>query len=466
MGRIDRCLPSRLPPWADFDSRGIVCGVRLDSSESPLTDSNNTSAPRRRPIWFKLALLAGSTLVALVFAEIGTRVWLSSKGTPYDGQALLEEFERNADTVKAFTPQGAERNSAIPADRVLHPYFGSESGPDPGGVRDHFESSPPEDTFEVLIVGGSVAMLFCRDAGKDLEAALARDPKLAGRKVKVLGGAHAAYKQPQQLNKVAYFFAHGYRPEVVINLDGFNEVANGFRNGKTGTHPLYPTAPVWAGLLWGRSDADADLMAGRMQLAQLGAQYKSMLANAKRWGLLHSAMTGTLVRSRMSSVQSRRAQLQLKLTEQLSPKSQGARRSESRELNGDLYDAKPKAVMDLAVKAWLECSISLNAMCKARGVHYLHALQPTLWDEGAKPMVGKENDLSGPKEWRRGVKLGYPRLRAAIPELEATGIPFVDLSMKFSDVNEPLYFDPCHFEPEGAKLLVEDVARGVLELIP
>jgi hypothetical protein len=61
--------------------------------------------------------------------------------------------------------------------------------------------------------------------------------------VKVLNFAHAAFKQPQQLTRVAYLFAFGYRPDVVIELDGFNETALAFENGRTLTHPLYPSAP-------------------------------------------------------------------------------------------------------------------------------------------------------------------------------------------------------------------------------
>ena len=431
-----------------------------------MSDSSNSLAPARRSVLFKLVLMLSSTIIALILAEVVTRAWLSSKGTPYDGQAALEEFERNTDTVKAFTPANTQRNKDIPPDRVIHPFFGAENGPDPGRVRKYFESDSSEDAFEVLIVGGSVAMLFCRDAGKELEAALSRDPRLAGRTVRILRGAHAAYKQPQQLNKVAYFFAHGFRPEVVVNLDGFNEVANGFRNGKTGTHPLYPTTPVWAGLLWGRTGHDMKLLEEKLRLGQLGEQYKSILETAKTWGLLKSAMSGTVVRQRLGSVQSKRTELQNRLVEAQSPPSDDERRLRNRELSGDEFDRKPKAIMDLAVRAWFECSVSLNALCKARGIHYLHALQPTLWDEGAKPMVGEEPNLKGPKGWRRGVKFGYPRLRAAAPEIQAAGVSFLDLSMNFAEVEEPLYFDPCHFEPKGSKLLVEDVAREVLALLP
>ena len=393
------------------------------------------------------------------------RIVLRVKGEPYDGSSAMAELERNADTIRAFTPGNSNRPDSIPADRVLHPFFGSESGPDPGGVLAHFQGTAPEEMFEVLVVGGSVAMLFARDAGEDLRQALARDPRLQGREVRVLHGGHAAYKQPQQLNKVAYFFAHGYRPDVVFNLDGFNEVANGFNNGVTGTHPLYPTSPVWAGLLWGRSDADAKQAAGKMRLVQLGQSYRDKLNGAKRLGLMRSAITGSVVRSQLRSIQSQRANLQNLLIEQAAPEAMEELRSEDRELHGDSYDRTEAAIMELSVRNWVECSISLNAMCDARGVRYLHALQPTLWDPGSKPIADQEQGLSGAKAWRQGVESGYPMMRLAIPELEAAGVEFLDLSKSFAEVEEPLYFDPCHFEPSGSKMLVGEVAEAIMNLV-
>ncbi len=394
------------------------------------------------------------------------RVWLRSQGQAYDGEALLETLERNADTVSALTPNGADRDATDNPDRALHPFFGSEAQRDPGRVLEYFSTTPSDEAFEVLFVGGSVAMLFCVHAGEELEAALAADPRLAGKKVKLLRGAHAAYKQPQQLNKVAYLFAHGYKPDVVVNLDGFNELAYGLQNGLTGTYPLYPAPAVWGGLLWGRSDADPVILEGRNQLRELTLEYRKVLDRAHEWNLMNFAISGLFVSKQLGSTQRERAALQDAL---IGHQSQGAPeefRTSSRELRGDLYAPDEAAIVDLSVQSWIQCSISLNAICKARGVQYLHALQPTLWDEGAKPVVRRELKFPGPAEFRRAVALGYPKLREAIPKLEAAGVSMLDLSMNFSEVHEPLYFDYCHFREKGANLLVEDLAGGVLRLLP
>jgi hypothetical protein len=47
--------------------------------------------------------------------------------------------------------------------------------------------------------------------------------------------------------------------------------------------------------------------------------------------------------------------------------------------------------------------------------------------------------------------------------LRELGVAFVDASMVFRDVAETLYYDPCHFSPEGNERLARLVASAFLE---
>lgn len=417
-------------------------------------------SPRRGPR--KLLLVLVSLACALPLAELGVRGLLWARGQPYDGTERLEQMERDLDTVKAFTPKPGGSASKLPADRVLHPFFGAESGADPGGVKAHFERVAPDDAFDVLVVGGSVAMMFGRDAGRDLERLLGADPRLADRPVRVLVGAHAAYKQPQQLNKVAYYFALGFRPDLVVNLDGFNEVAGGMRNGLQGIHPMFPSAPVWAGILGTRTRANEQLSFEATRLQILRDEYEAALSQVKSRGWMRSAILGTWESRRVRGIQDQRLATRDRILEYLKPNGIGRRNAKDLELSGDQYEPGEAAIVDLSVQSWTECSVSLDAMCRARGIAYLHALQPTLWDSGAKPMTEKEAAIGGQPEWRRGVQAGYPRLRAALADLEERGVATLDLSMAFAEVEEELYFDPCHFEAKGSKLLAAPIRDAIL----
>lgn len=424
--------------------------------------------PERRAL--RLLLILGSLLLALPLAELGARILLWGRGTPYDGAALEEGLVRGLNTMQAFTPKPG-RSGRVPAKRALHPYFAAETGADPGGVMSYFQGDEAGDGFEVLVVGGSVAMLFGRDASAALESQLAADPRLAGRTVRVLRGAHAAYKQPQHLNKVAYLLAQGYWPDVVFNLDGFNEIAGGMENGKNGRHPMFPSPPVWSALLMGRDQSVGEVLLLRAKLELLRQEYAGVLSRAQDRGWLRSAVLGTWIEDRLDGVQKRKAAVLAEVSKAFEPgknkeRSNKDRSNKDRELNGDRYDPSEEAIVDLSLQSWVQCSISLAAMCRARGIGYVHGIQPTLWDKGAKPLSAEEQQVQGLATWRRGVELGYPRLRAAVPELEGAGIATLDLTMAFQDVEQTLYYDPCHYVAEGSLLLVDQVAQAILAQLP
>ena len=58
-----------------------------------------------------------------------------------------------------------------------------------------------------------------------LAAALAAAPAFRGRDIVPLCFSHEGYKQPQQLLILSYFLSIGQAFDVVVNIDGFNEVA-------------------------------------------------------------------------------------------------------------------------------------------------------------------------------------------------------------------------------------------------
>jgi hypothetical protein len=109
----------------------------------------------------------------------------------------------------------------------------------------------------------------------------------------------------------------------------------------------------------------------------------------------------------------------------------------------------------------------MHALCAARGIAYVHVLQPTLHDTGSKPLTPEE--LAGgaaPESWTWAVGEGYPLLRSTGAELSAAGVRFVDASGVFAGVQTAIYHDSCHFRLEGNVLLCELVAPAILAALP
>jgi hypothetical protein len=103
-------------------------------------------------------------------------------------------------------------------------------------------------------------------------------------------------------------------------------------------------------------------------------------------------------------------------------------------------------------------------MCAARGITYLHVLQPALPDPDTKPLTPKEIEGgTADPAWIEGVHLLYPRFRGAGARLRERGIAFLDATGVFRDHPEDVYVDVCHFEEHGNEILADAIAAALLE---
>src|SRR5205807_2871539 len=102
-----------------------------------------------------------------------------------------------------------------------------------------------KDKLIVAIVGGSLACYFRQYGVERLEDLLKKDPRLAGKRFLFVNLALGGYKQPQQLMTLNYLLALGAQFDILINIDGFNEVAlYEFESAGAHVFPAFPRA--WA----------------------------------------------------------------------------------------------------------------------------------------------------------------------------------------------------------------------------
>ena len=406
----------------------------------------------------------GILLVSLPLAEVGHRVVSALAGTPFDADSVRAELQRLAHPDARFVPHEGQDEAS--KQYMLHPFTGAERGHDLGGVLAHFRSGPPASEFSIAVLGGSVAASWANTQAEDFAALLEADPRFDGRQVRLLNFAHPAYKQPQQLMRVAYLYSLGYRPDAVLNLDGFNEVALTAQDRVREVHPVYPSYTVWGNVLrqLDRLGPEEQLLHARGLVLQAQIEAAAVEAEDDPW--LWSSLRGRLVLSRARRLAQQRAALQAVLVE-LDSEEREMSENAKREVTGPPFPEDNALILRMAVENWAQSSISIAALCRARGTHYLHALQPTLHDEGAKPFAPEEQQLGpAPGGWIEGAQAGYPALRARGAELAARGLPFHDASRIFEHVQEPLYYDHCHIVLAGEQRLTQDLARAFLASLP
>src|SRR4029079_5587234 len=126
-------------------------------------------------------------------------------------------------------------------------------------------------------------------------------PKLKGRHVYFYKYARGGYKQPQTVNSGQYMLSMGFKPECVLAIDGFNEVALSNDNAALHSSPLLPSVIHWGALaMSGTADRDSILMAAQI-VADL-REIVSVTSKTLSSGALHSAILGRIAEKRLHAI--------------------------------------------------------------------------------------------------------------------------------------------------------------------
>lgn len=421
-----------------------------------MLDTTTRSAGAKRRIRLVLALLA--VLVACLIAEAGIRL----RGEGYDAalkEREAQELVNGMESVRQrWEARGVQREEEAGPPPALHPYLGYDvldRGAYIARNCEYFQSEESRRTYDVMVVGGSVSVAFGVHGADTLAELLRSDPRFGDRPVRVLSEGRGGYKQPQQLMLVCYLSSLGFQPDLVLNLDGYNDCALANANLVAGVHPAHPSVAHWAHLA---SDSYADPSATSLliEIRALQHEASSLLSRTRSWRVWNSAALGTLALNRLKAVRKQYMRSSQEYVEHLTEQRKAL-------ISGPPIPVEKEAARALIPATWFQSSRSIDAACRARGIRYLHVLQPTLTDPGSKPLT--EAEIAGAKcfdSWREGVRFGYPRMRELGVELCALGVEFVDASFLFQDVTEPLYYDVCHFDQAGIDMLARRIAEAIL----
>ena len=361
--------------------------------------------------------------------------------------------------------------NAIRATRGISPYFGFPEKVSGGHVNNYgfavgkgkkridYPYTPAEGEFVVAIFGGSVASGFCQDEGAFIEASLARHPDLRGRTPVVLNFAAGAVKQPQQLIYLNYFLGLGQKFDLVINIDGFNDVPGAVANCYHGFHPAMPQAILLRSF---------DAMTSVPRLARASLKYFSRLARAEfRLDKMNHSFWKYLVplaiKSRQQAVIEtlrRNPPEELEVDSLLEVQRAGER---------DYLREGPEGQAEIraqVVDLWKNYTRLMIGACDFAGVPCIHAIQPNR-SYSTKVMNGGDGEVLS----RSRNRLFEAVVRDAWPEM----IEFLSAIGKFrriychmtdvmDDLSEDVLADAdCHFNSRGHRAMAERLCAYLIE---
>jgi len=366
-------------------------------------------------------------------------------------------------------PSGERILPGFMQQHVLHPFLGFVRNPDvqrhvfngrvveePVNEYGFFGPSPLEAgdaaTVSVVITGGSVATDLYLRSSQVLRAELGRSPRLADKKIRVLCLALVGMKQPQQLLALEYFLSLGARFEVVINLDGFNEIALPFAENLPAGLPIsHPRS-------WQRYTAELGERHSAVLMARMSekrGQIERTRSFFSRALTRHSSLCLILWNRLQGGLRSELLMLEERLRDLLTRSQSGRHSSDERALEDVLLES---------AELWNRGSIRIWEVCRSNRCVYAHVLQPNQYAAGSKRLDARERRMAWPPDFahRRAAERGYPLLIAAGEELKRIGVPFRDLTRLFEAEAGRIYVDPCcHYNQRGNDMLAAEIAKFV-----
>ena len=415
-------------------------------------------------------------VVLFVLLEIGSLIFYYSKH-----QQFYYTRERTEDLQNLGVNLEGVRVGESIVER-LHPYFGyiQKPGPDfrPGFKYNNYGFISPYDypytktnknQVIVGVLGGSVAGNYSiyEVQNKILEKKLQQLPQFKGKELIIISLATGGYKQPQQLITLNYLLSLGQKFDLVINIDGFNEVALANINNQNGLDFVMPSSShVQALTGLANNSLSTPALKTLLRIKDNKPKIKDALETLKDCTLAScNAVVSLYVEDLVKNY--RRDVARFERYRQ-KPTEEGSTAESVIYFymqNPILTDAK---LFPKIANHWAKSSILINEVLKENNIPYFHILQPNQYYPTQRVFSEAEKKVAFSQDspYQDAVKKGYPLLLKEVNELKANQINFFDGVAILDDTKEPAYIDNCcHYQKIGENILSNFVADSVVNVL-
>jgi hypothetical protein len=317
-----------------------------------------------------------------------------------------------------------------------------------------------DDQFIIGMLGGSVGVWFCEVGAARFVERLKQDALFRNRVLVPLCLSHEGYKQPQQLLVLSYFLSIGQQFDLVVNVDGFNEVALSTLNDRAGLDVSMPSVLHLDPLV--NLVNESTLTRDKVQSLARIDDYKTHLTN----------LSARLRNNRLASVDFVLAQYYRKVAndhqrELVTFSTLPSNRSGDSliQVTSPLRERRGTLLLEDIAGNWARASALIDEMLRARGVAYFHFLQPNQYYTTRTFGEDEANvALNAQSPFKPGAEAGYPFLvTAAESSLKTRNVKFFNGVHIFDKEPSPVYIDDCcHYTLRGNQILADFMADAVL----
>ena len=321
-----------------------------------------------------------------------------------------------------------------------------------------------KDDIIVAIFGGSVGLGLATTAMKTqvLQNELKRIKKFSDKNIRVLNFAMSGFKQPQQLMTLAYYATAKQKFDIVINIDGFNEVASGYTNyAEDKIEVLYPAAQTWKGL---GNAIEADHIKSMLS-ESVEYNYYQLQASNHREAAVNDCITAAcyFIRKTFSyyyRYQNKGTKDRLQRNPDIGNLSRFLAKYKESKTN------KINDIYTYIAETWRNSSVLMHGIAKSQSdMHYLHVLQPNQWYRKSGKYIPRSKDHIY-KKYIEPVNFGYNAFLKQEKNLVVAGVDFFDATKIFSDLSHQNFIDDCcHYTEKGNNILMKAIANHIAKKI-
>ncbi len=393
----------------------------------------------------RLLYLFGIFAILLILAE-------------FVGFIVLVGYDAGLDQVRARRTAVLDRLEAkrraeetLGGEYAPHPYIGLVERHLPGQaglgsdawVEKILAHHRPGD-YNVLLLGGSTAASIDQGELDFMAQTLSALPWIRDRNVNVFNGSMPQAKQPQQLQALTYMLSLGAKIDMVINIDGFNEVA------------LTPVADPYSSLFYPVGWSQTTAAGGDLQLSLLG---KLRVAEEfqERFARFFSVL-GMLPSQSLNAFWLVVHDQSEKYAQEVLRKLSKARSAaEDSDTGGYRPDVEGQDMTRVLADHWARSSKLMADFALSQGILYVHVLQPSRYAPEAATHA-----THGATPYAAWAGRGYESMVEHAGALKRMGVVFLDASALFAPGGYDKFMQGCcTLTDEGAQMLTREIV-GVL----
>jgi len=412
-----------------------------------------------------LGVLAEAIALLAHFARTGRLFYVDRPAYTAVGDPLAGQL--TADVLNPYF--GPSHRSGIPFD--VPPELRAPGAQAPRVATNNFGFVSPynfpidrgDNEFIIGIFGGSVSVWFCQVGVEHLLEDLRQHAFFKSRTLVPLCMAHEGYKQPQQALILAYFLSIGQPFDLVVNIDGLNEVALSPINNQERLDISMPSASHLVPLI------------NLIDKGSLTPERLESLAAVIRYRTRANGIGDVLNRNRSAAIDALLGGYRAWLVGRYDREVRTLDSLPSPLPGNSLIGAIPPTadrsgamLFEEVAHNWAQASLLMHSMLAARNVPYVHVLQPNQYHHTARTFTAEESAVAFSSEsaFKSGVEQGYPLLLAeAATQGLATRAGFFDGTRLFDAEPAPAYIDNCcHYTRVGYLRLADFTARAILSL--